>query len=85
MREKISLVVHLLHAKVLVAGRLAHDELESNMKSGLIHEVREWCERNHVPDPAKVLMSDEMIGEFIKNVNKQFIVEELAEKFFFWE
>ena len=80
MREKISLVVHLLHGKVSVAGRLAHDELRSDQKAGLIQEVREWCKEYHIPDPTEADMSAEVIGRHIKHANKLILMEELMKR-----
>ena len=82
MREKISLVTFLCHEKNSQAGRLCVLEAEESWGPGLVQEVTRWCEKNQLPDPTKVRLSKEIIGEKVKEAAKAEIFQSvIASKF----
>ena len=78
MREKISLVSHLLHGKVSAAARMAMEEVRVEWRPGLVAEVRKWCGANGLPDPAVTPLSAEAIGMAVERAGRAKMFASLA-------
>ena len=66
VREKINLISFLHHGKVGQSGQVAVSESSHNWKGGLVQEGRDWAEKLNLPDPAKVPLSTELVGERVR-------------------
>ena len=66
-RDKITFVSFLCHTKVGQASRVAVSESQTDLKQGLIHEVRKIADNIGLPDPSKVYLSTEAVGEAVKS------------------